>query len=611
MSNSALAPGVVLRSPKREYTIRRVLGQGGFGITYLVDTPLKLENISFKGKFAIKEHFLSMLCAREPGTSNIHYLPNSTEEVQRSQKAFIAEAQRLQKLGINHHNIVEVNEVFEYNKTAYYVMEYIDGGSLADYVRAHGGRLSWAETTRLIRPICEAVAMLHSNMVAHYDIKPQNIMIQQDEDGLRPVLIDFGLAKHYDGQGQATSSIAAAGYTPSYAPMEQYAGIQEFSPTADVYSLAATICFCLTGHAPAKADKLNLDALCDELLALGVSDDVANVLLQAMELRATDRPADAGALTASLFNGAPLQTIRKQRSGGGGGGTTTNVKDRPTTVPESPATAPRRRWLVPAVAAAAVALTAIIFFATRGGDDSATPDTDTVQIASVADTIRITTTETVRVEHPAQPDQPVQQPVAQQPQPQKQETSSTNSSRQQQTPQPAQQPVQQPVAQQPAAQQPNYRTTPRNLDLQVIYNGEKYYFNQSEWNNLSSSVRNSCTKRGVVIDYNGVKSFVVKLNMERHGSGFDIRFTWDEAKRWVNNMSGNWRLPTKDEGKAMADQYTSVNSALKAFGGDNGYWYWTSNEYDASRAWYFGLVSGCVGNRSLSHTGCVRAVCAI
>ncbi|MGN0222692.1 MAG: serine/threonine protein kinase, partial [Muribaculaceae bacterium] len=253
MSNSALTPGVVLRSPKREYTIRRVLGQGGFGITYLVDTPLKLDNISFKGKFAIKEHFLQMLCAREPGTSNIHYLPNSTEEVQRSQKAFIAEAQRLQKLGINHHNIVEVNEVFEYNKTAYYVMEYIDGGSLADYVKAHGGRLSWSETAKLMRPICEAVAMLHSNKVAHYDIKPQNIMIQQDEDGLRPVLIDFGLAKHYDGQGQATSSIAAAGYTPGYAPMEQYTGLRQFSPATDVYALAATVCFCLTGHAPAKA----------------------------------------------------------------------------------------------------------------------------------------------------------------------------------------------------------------------------------------------------------------------------------------------------------------------------------------------------------------------
>lgn len=600
MSNSALAPGVVLRSPKREYTIRRVLGQGGFGITYLVDTPLKMDNISFKGKFAVKEHFLSMLCAREPGTSNIHYLPNSTEEVQRSQKAFIAEAQRLQKLGINHHNIVEVSEVFEYNKTAYYVMEYIDGGSLADYVKAHGGRLSWAETARLIRPICEAVAMLHSNKVAHYDIKPQNIMIQQDEDGLRPVLIDFGLAKHYDGQGQATSSIAAAGYTPGYAPMEQYTGLRQFSPATDVYALAATICFCLTGHAPAKADELNLDALCDELLTVGVDAAIANVLLQAMELRATDRPADAGALTASLFNGAPLQTIRKPRSGGGGG-TPTQVKDRPATTPETSAIAPRRRWLVPAVAAAAVALAAIIFFATRGGSDTPATDSDTVQIASVADTVRITTTETIRVEHPAQPDQPVQQTIAQQ-QPQKEAPSSTNSGRQQHT------------QQQPARQ--NYRTTPRNLDLQVMLDGKKYYFSQSEWADLSSSEQSSFNKRGVVIDYNGV-SFVVKLTMECHVSGYTYNdskyFTWDEAKRWVNNMRGNWRLPNKDEGKAMADQYKSVCSAIKAFGGDNdpARWYWTSTEQSASRAWVFNIILGYVNVDGKSNPSCVRAVRAI
>lgn len=607
MSNSALAPGVVLRSPKREYTIRRVLGQGGFGITYLVDTPLKMDNISFKGKFAVKEHFLSMLCAREPGTSNIHYLPNSTEEVQRSQKAFIAEAQRLQKLGINHHNIVEVSEVFEYNKTAYYVMEYIEGGSLADYVKAHGGRLSWDEAARLIRPICEAVAMLHSNKVAHYDIKPQNIMIQQDEDCLRPVLIDFGLAKHYDGQGQATSSIAAAGYTPGYAPMEQYTGLRQFSPATDVYALAATICFCLTGHAPAKADELNLDALCDELLTMGVDAAIANVLLQAMELRATDRPADAGALSASLFNGAPMATIRKPRSGGIIGDQPAAVKPAAATTPETPATAPRRRWLVPAVAAAAVALAAIIFFATRGGSDTPPP---------APDTVRITTTETVRVEHPAQPDQPVaQQPVAQQ-QPQKQEASS-NSNRQQQIPQqPAvQQPVQQPVAQQPSAQQPNYRTTPRNLDLQVTLNGEKYYFNQSEWAVLSSSVRDSFSKRGVVINYNGER-FVVKLNMERHGNGFKydnpIYFTWDEAKRRVSSLGSGWRLPTKDEGKAMAYQYKSVCAAIRAFGGeDPDNWYWTSTEASASRAWFFDLNYGNVNPYIKSINYCVRAVRAI
>lgn len=111
--------------------------------------------------------------------------------------------------------------------------------------------------------------MLHANNVAHYDIKPQNIIIQQDEDGIRPVLIDFGLAKHYDEQGNATST-GVAGYSHGYAPIEQIAGLRSFSPATDVYALAGTFVYCLTGHAPAPAVELNRDALREELSNLGV-----------------------------------------------------------------------------------------------------------------------------------------------------------------------------------------------------------------------------------------------------------------------------------------------------------------------------------------------------
>ena len=111
--------------------------------------------------------------------------------------------------------------------------------------------------------------MLHANNVAHYDIKPQNIIIQQDEDGIRPVLIDFGLAKHYDEQGNSTST-GVAGYSHGYAPIEQIAGLRSFSSATDVYALAGTFVYCLTGHAPAPAVELNRDALREELTNLGV-----------------------------------------------------------------------------------------------------------------------------------------------------------------------------------------------------------------------------------------------------------------------------------------------------------------------------------------------------
>ena len=496
MSNFALSPGTEVRSAQRTYTIQRVLGQGGFGITYLVKTILKMGKLSYPAYFALKEHFIQALCERDATTNRVRFMQSAAKEVEGSMRAFISEAQRLQRLGIDHRNIVNVDEVFEANGTAYYVMEYLDGGSLANYVNEHGGRLSWVETTALMQPICEAVALLHTNLVAHYDIKPMNIMVMTDDQGLRPVLIDFGLAKHYDGQGQATSTLAAGGYTPGYAPMEQYGGLRQFSPTADVYALAATICFCLTGHAPAAAAELNLDALCNELHSHGIDDAVVNILLRALEYRPNSRPADAGALAAALFTAAPVATVRQR-----------------------------------------------------------------------------------------------------QPAPESNQSVAT-------------------VCMEPRSSS-NYRTEPQNLDLQVTLNGVKYYFSQTEWTNLSSSQQSRFNKQGVVIDYNG-QQFIVKLNMERHDSGYKYYnptwFTWEETKQRVNKMIGNWRLPTKDEGKAMADQCKAVCSAIKAFGGDDdpAWWYWTSTEYKASSAWCFDLNRGSVTDTEKSNYGvCVRAVRAI
>lgn len=584
MSDNTLRIGSVLHGPKRDYTVKNVLGQGGFGITYLVEGKVRVDNILVDAKFAVKEFFISSLCWRDD-SQRLAYSKSQSDIISRSLRAFVREADRLKSLNINHPNLLNINEVFEANGTAYYVMEYLNGGSLAQYIKQRG-RLSWDETVALCKPIVDAVALLHTNQVTHYDIKPQNIMLVQDGNALRPVLIDFGLAKHYDAQGNATSTGLSGGYTPGYAPVEQYHGIRSFQPTADVYALAATIYHCLTGHAPAAAELLDLDAVSDELLDLNVSDEAVNILLQALDLRPTKRPATAAALTAALFTGAPLQTVRKPHTGGGGttdlncgyaGGTTTQAKIGAATTPESPTPQTRKRWLVPAVAAAAVALAAIIFFATRGGGDTTLPATDTIRIAS---------TDTVRVEYAAEP------------------------------------------AQQPSTA--NFRTTPRNLDLQVIYNGEKYYFSVDEWRSLSRSERSSLDnhKCGVVINYNDVEGrrqqFVVKLELERHASRdkvtiFDsTEFTWYGAKHWVNNMSGNWRLPTKEECEAMASQYEAVCNAIKAFGGDEDlleFCYWTSTTYekDSSSAWCFHLANGGVFdvNKSTNTGVHVRAVRAI
>ncbi len=290
--SSYLQPGTVLDGPDRKYRIVKTLGQGGFGITYLAETSVMVGNIAGRLRFAIKEHFISTLCSRDMSSQSVIIFDQNSETVTNSLHAFVKEARRLQDLGITHPNIVKVNEVFEANNTAYYVMEYLEGESLEDYVKRVGA-LSESETRELLLPLLHAVAQLHRNRVAHYDIKPQNIMLTKGEDGrLKPTLIDFGLAKHYDNQGNATSSIMAAGYTPGYAPIEQCMGISEYTPQCDVYALGGTLYYAMTGNTPAVAYLLKTAQIDAELQNIA-SDNMRGVIVRALQREIDDRYADA------------------------------------------------------------------------------------------------------------------------------------------------------------------------------------------------------------------------------------------------------------------------------------------------------------------------------
>ncbi len=304
--DKALPIGTDLTSPNgRRYIIKSVLGQGGFGITYAATINIMAGGIPVKATVAIKEHFLSSDCMRESGTHNVCYSHASYERVQGSLRDFLGEAHRLQKAAAGHYNIVQVSEVFEANRTAYYVMEYLEGVSLHDYVKSHG-KLSESETLALMRPIIHAVAYLHRNKMTHLDIKPGNIMITTDADGKpRPVLIDFGLSKHYNDDGSATSTINIMAVSDGFAPIEQYVGITTFSPASDVYALAATIAFCMNGEALPKSIMLKASNL-DQYLPAGLSKQLHDALYSALQKEYDDRPADAGAFMA-LLNNVPEQ----------------------------------------------------------------------------------------------------------------------------------------------------------------------------------------------------------------------------------------------------------------------------------------------------------------
>ncbi|MCM1476886.1 MAG: serine/threonine protein kinase, partial [Bacteroides sp.] len=300
MSDKSLTRGTKLNSQTDTYTIIEVIGSGGFGITYKASVPTKMRNIMTKAYVAIKEHFPAADCERQSNTSSISYSSTARKRVLTSLKEFINEAKCLQQIGGLHPNIVNVNEVFEANNTAYYVMEYIEGETLKQYVKSRGP-ISLKETLSIMMPVIEAVATLHKNRFTHLDIKPSNIMLATDEEGnLRPVLIDFGLAKHYNPDGSATSTMIASGFSEGYAPVEQYSGISHFSPQVDVYSLAATILFCLTGKTPPRSVELTTSTLYNAIPA-NVPAKLKRLLMFAMAFQATDRLPNANQLFLNLL----------------------------------------------------------------------------------------------------------------------------------------------------------------------------------------------------------------------------------------------------------------------------------------------------------------------
>ena len=285
-SNKCLTVGTQVNSGQTKYTVEKILGQGGFGITYQVSATIKYGKIEQKARFAMKEHFLSDYCERDSTTSSVKFSAPVKEKVDESLRDFTAEARRLNSL--DHTNIVAVNEVFEANDTAYYVMEYIEGKSLREFVKSNG-TLSEKEALTIISPIINAVSYLHENHMTHLDIKPDNIMLKPtDNGGFTPILIDFGLSKHYDEKGKPTSTIRIQGCSNGYAPVEQYLGINSFSPTADVYALAATLYYLVVGKDPIIASELNQEVLTSSLPS-SLSERTRNAIYNAMRMAKANR----------------------------------------------------------------------------------------------------------------------------------------------------------------------------------------------------------------------------------------------------------------------------------------------------------------------------------
>ncbi|MBR5639293.1 MAG: SUMF1/EgtB/PvdO family nonheme iron enzyme [Muribaculaceae bacterium] len=273
--------GYVLKGGENNYTIVKVLGKGGFGVTYKVKSRVIHGKIPVDVFFAVKEYFPD-ICSREADNATIIIPETKQKEVRDGIKDFIIEGRRLHEVCDLNPNIVNVNEVFEANGTAYYVMEYLEGGDLRKRVRDNGMPLSGQQMLDIMRPIGEAVQCLHEHKILHLDIKPDNIVMRRNEDGSEePVLIDFGIAVHFKNNGTPTSKNPSQGVSPGYSPVEQYFMSRVYDPRYDVYAFCATCLYLLTGKDPEEAQNMS-PALIRKMLPKDLESRVADAIVNGM-----------------------------------------------------------------------------------------------------------------------------------------------------------------------------------------------------------------------------------------------------------------------------------------------------------------------------------------
>jgi serine/threonine-protein kinase len=296
MNNKELAKGTTLQDGK--YTIERVIGEGGFGITYYA------RHNALGHCFAVKEFFIGGYSMRSAQRKTVVLQGIDADVYQKYLQKFIEEAQTLARL--DHPNIVRVVDIFEENNTAYIVMPFVEGQTLQQIVDK-GGRLNYETAVNYIAQVAEAVEYIHNRDILHRDIKPENIIITPEN---RAVLIDFGSAREFvhDKTQQHTSMLTAG-----YAPLEQYSSNSRKGSYSDIYALGAVFYFALTGQKPMDAAARTTEAMKEPReIEASIPAEANRTIIRAMELQPEKRQQKVQEFMEELLNENAISDTKKQ-----------------------------------------------------------------------------------------------------------------------------------------------------------------------------------------------------------------------------------------------------------------------------------------------------------
>jgi len=281
-----------------QYLVGRVLGQGGFGITYIGwDQHLSVP-------VAIKEYFPGGIVQRHTQLSTKVSCVNgeAPEVFAKHRERFLKEARTLAQLA-EIPEIVQVKSFFASNDTAYIVMDYIHGNTLKSHLKQLGRPMSETEALTIMKPVIKALQKVHEHGLIHRDISPDNIMLPQN-GGIK--LIDFGTVRYMDDSGKSKSTETVL--KPGFAPMEQYITRGKLGPWTDVYALCATFHYLLTGKIPEEAMvRLDGDGSLPTLRRRkDLSSGFIAILEKGMQVRIPDRLQSAEELYDLLYCGKAL-----------------------------------------------------------------------------------------------------------------------------------------------------------------------------------------------------------------------------------------------------------------------------------------------------------------
>ena len=376
----ALKPGTILEG---KYLVGEMLGQGGFGITY-IGFDLLLEQ-----KVAIKEYYpMSTGMVSRDGHSTVVWSSAMMGKTgtQKGFDSFLKEARKMAKLG-GIPGVVGVKSVFIQNETAYIVMDFIEGETLLKKLQKNGP-MDFDSCVKLMTPIMQALSEVHEHGIIHRDISPDNIMVRPDG---KLILLDLGAAKDLDIQGndgsvQSSQMVAKHGFSP----IEQYSKSGKVGPWTDIYAMAATIYYCCTGILPPPATDRTIDdtLACQPLL----TQTQFGILADCMRMRPQDRPQSMDTLLQMLTHpqgeakaeppkvipeveppkpvetkAAPPKPIASKVEP-----TETKPEPQPTPPPQ-PDAGPKRslpKWLIPGIAAAVAVIALAISI---GGEKKSAP----------------------------------------------------------------------------------------------------------------------------------------------------------------------------------------------------------------------------------------------